>query len=104
MIKAKLKMKMKIVFQNHYYEDNYDDNLILPGVKEITKVQTNWCYQLQDILGSNEVITSWTRLMPASLKQAPSSVKSVWEMGPMYCPLFIHKDQSTLVLSHIQHV
>ena len=41
MIKAELKSKLKLVFQNHYYEDNYGNDLILLGVKEITRVQTD---------------------------------------------------------------
>ena len=43
-IKAESKMKLKLVFQNHYCEDNHRDKLVLPEVKEITRVQTDWCY------------------------------------------------------------
>src|SRR5437588_613718 len=82
-LKVESKTKLKLVFQNHYCEDNYEDNDILPGIKESTEIQTDCCYRSADILSSDEVATPQLRLMPVPLRPV-SSVKNVWAMSPIY--------------------
>ena len=69
MIEAESKTKLKLVFQNHACEDNYRDDNVLPGVREVTAIQTDRCYRSNDVSGSNEVITLQLRLIPVPLRQ-----------------------------------
>src|SRR5438445_805256 len=85
MIEAESKTKLKLVFQNHACKDNYNHDDILLGVREVTTIQTDHCYQSSDILGNDEVVTPQSRLMPAPLRPV-SSVKNVWASGPIYQP------------------
>src|SRR5437660_11376252 len=103
LIEAESKTKLKLIFQNHACEDNYSDNDILPGVREVTAIQTNRCYQSSDISDSDEVITPQSRLMSAPLRPV-SSAKNIWASGPVYWPPFKRKEQVSQVQSSIQHV
>src|SRR5438445_13240363 len=102
-IEAESKTKLKLVFQNHACEDNYGDADVLLGVREVTASQTDRCYQLSDVSGSDDIITPQSRLMLVPLRPV-SSVKNVWASGPIYQPPFKRKEQVAQAQSGIQHV
>ena len=37
-VEAKSKVKLKLTFQNHHCVDNYDDDLLLPGVQNLPPI------------------------------------------------------------------